>query len=153
MVCRGFSEVIGSWKMIEIRRPRIERMPLSGSVSRSCPSKMISPLGWDAADVSSRSTDSADTVLPEPDSPTSATVSPLAMENDTPFTARLVTLPERNATCRLRTSRRGAEAGAVFWVINFGPRWFGLPTPQHTPPTGTIPFRVMCPSSRRGKDS
>src|SRR5690606_6695647 len=52
--------------------------------------------------------DSADTVLPEPDSPTSATVSPLFTSNETPLTARFVVSPDRNATERSRTWTRGA---------------------------------------------
>ena len=40
--------------------------------------------------------ESAETVLPDPDSPTSATISPLAMLNDTPFTASMIVSPEWN---------------------------------------------------------
>jgi hypothetical protein len=47
--------------------------------------------------------ESADTDLPEPDSPTSASVSPLAMEKDTPSTAIDSRPPLRKPTARLET--------------------------------------------------
>ncbi len=37
MVKTGFSEVIGSWKIIEMWLPRMSRMSLAESASRSCP--------------------------------------------------------------------------------------------------------------------
>ena len=40
---KGFSEVIGSWKIIEMRRPRILRTSSSGNNRRSCPSNRTSP--------------------------------------------------------------------------------------------------------------
>ncbi len=43
MVCSGLSDVIGSWKMIEMRAPRTSRIWPSGTRSRSRPSKKISP--------------------------------------------------------------------------------------------------------------
>ena len=43
-VSAGLSEVIGSWKIIAMRLPRIARMPASSSFSRSSPSNRISPL-------------------------------------------------------------------------------------------------------------
>src|SRR5262245_9309241 len=52
--------------------------------------------------------DSAETVLPDPDSPTSATVSPLPIRKETPSTAFTVLPPERKCTDRLWTSTRGA---------------------------------------------
>src|SRR4029453_2547200 len=52
--------------------------------------------------------DSAETVLPDPDSPTSATVSPLPMRKETPSTAFTMWPPERKCTDRLRISTRGA---------------------------------------------
>ena len=89
MVCSGLSDVIGSWKIIEMRSPRMARMlgfvQLSGG---PCPRTRSRPSGARRTLGSSRRIDSAETVLPEPDSPTSATVSPLAMLNDTPLTTR-----------------------------------------------------------------
>ena len=47
----GLSEVIGSWKIIEMRRPRIERSWAAGALSKSTPSNIAVPLsmrpgGW-----------------------------------------------------------------------------------------------------------
>src|SRR5919197_5420274 len=52
--------------------------------------------------------DKAEAVLPEPDSPTRATVSRLPMVNETPLTAWLTVSPERKSTDKLRTSTRGS---------------------------------------------
>ena len=44
MVITGFSELIGSWKIIAMSRPRISGMSLRGSVSRFTPSNRMRPL-------------------------------------------------------------------------------------------------------------
>ena len=78
MVRIGLSDVIGSWKIIEMSRPRILRISSSSSVSKLRPSKLMRPLR-DARRYgrgSSRMIESAETDLPEPDSPTMATTSP-----------------------------------------------------------------------------
>ena len=96
MVWSGDRLVIGSWKIIAIRSPRIARItgpsrgrparsvlvPVAGSVSRTWPEMRArsgsSPMmAWPMVD------------LPEPDSPTIATVDPPATENETPSTARI----------------------------------------------------------------
>ena len=77
IVCSGLSEVIGSWKMIEMSLPRMPRISCSDSSSSSRPLKRMLPEGCDAVGYgSSFRIDSALTDLPEPDSPTSATHSP-----------------------------------------------------------------------------
>ncbi len=43
MVSTGLSEVMGSWKIMAMRLPRIWRISSSSSLRRSSPSKMISP--------------------------------------------------------------------------------------------------------------
>src|SRR5690606_25515542 len=48
------------------------------------------------------------TLLPEPDSPTIARVSPASTENDTPLTARAMPSRVRNSTRRSSTSSNGA---------------------------------------------
>ena len=49
MVCRGLSEVIGSWKMIEILLAADVAHGIgTGAFSRSLPPKTISPEGCDA---------------------------------------------------------------------------------------------------------
>ncbi len=73
----GFSEVIGSWKIIAIRLPRISRTASSLSPRISSPSKMISPVGIRAAGFGSRRMSASElTLLPQPDSPTTPSVSP-----------------------------------------------------------------------------
>ena len=76
MVSTGLRLVIGSWKIIAMWLPRTLRIASSGSVEQ------VAALEHDAALRCGRSTcgrsrmiDSAVTLLPEPDSPTIATVS------------------------------------------------------------------------------
>ena len=83
-VYSGFSAVIGSWKIMPMRAPRMPRISRSLFCIRSSPSKRIAPLVVAAS--TRRSTDSAVIDLPEPDSPTSANFSPAAIENDTSST-------------------------------------------------------------------
>jgi len=89
MESTGFSEVIGSWKIMAISRPRTRRISSSDSVSRSRPlNRTRPPTIRPAGTATSRMMDSALTLLPQPDSPTSATVSPSWMSQETPSTAR-----------------------------------------------------------------
>ena len=76
IVRTGLSEVIGSWKIMAISRPRMRRISSSERSSSSRPSKRMEPCVRAVPDGSSRITASADTDLPEPDSPTIATISP-----------------------------------------------------------------------------
>ena len=81
VICRpilstGLSEVIGSWKIMAISRPRMRRISSSESPSSSRPPKRIEPRVRAVPAGSSCMTASADTDLPEPDSPTIATISP-----------------------------------------------------------------------------
>ena len=77
MVNAGFRLVIGSWNTIAIWSPRSSRISLNDSDSRSRPSNITEPpVIRPGGDATSRITASDDTVLPEPDSPTSATTSP-----------------------------------------------------------------------------
>ena len=69
----GFSDVIGSWKIIEMSLPRIFSSSLSSSVARSRPSKrMREPSAIRPGRSIRRITESAVTDLPLPDSPTIA---------------------------------------------------------------------------------
>src|SRR3954453_21291809 len=52
-------------------------------------------------------------LLPEPDSPTMATVSPGATSRPTPFTACSTPSPVRKRTSRPRRERRGGATGQV----------------------------------------
>ena len=77
MGVRGSSDAYGSWKMICIRRRYgLRRAPLSFGMST--PSNMIVPDVGSMSRSSSRPT----VVLPQPDSPTSPSVSPRRISND-----------------------------------------------------------------------
>src|ERR1041385_6250942 len=110
MVCTGFSEVIGSWKIIEIRLPRYRRSSSFGIESRSSPSNTASPLMSILRPEFRPMIVRQVTLLPEPDSPTIASVLPFSTENDTPSTAR--TMPSSVWKCvrRSLTSRSANSA-------------------------------------------
>ena len=70
MVMRGFREVIGSWKIMEMSVPRIFSISRLERVSSSLPSKRMLPrirLRWGLC---KRRMDLAVMDLPQPDSPT-----------------------------------------------------------------------------------
>src|SRR5215471_10926124 len=69
---------------------------------------MLAPRTSRISPSSSFITERAVADLPEPDSPTSATVSPRRISNDTRSTARSWRVPWRKATERSRTSSSGA---------------------------------------------
>ncbi len=72
----GLREVIGSWKIIEMSRPRISRILSIEAERRSSPLKKIRPEGIAAGGVfRSRRTERAVMLLPHPDSPTSPRIS------------------------------------------------------------------------------
>ena len=102
MVCTGDSEVSGSWKIMAISLPRISRIrsPLASSAAMSTggrPSRRsnrMRPLTMrPVRRGSSRNTENAVTLLPQPDSPTTPSVLPAGTSSDTPSTAR--TTPSR----------------------------------------------------------
>ena len=99
----GFSDDEGSWKIIEIRRPRICRIRFGGSSSRFRPSNSRRPDVTTAVLGNSRRIDNPVTVLPQPDSPTMPTNSPPRTSSDTPSTARRVRRRVRNSTRRSST--------------------------------------------------
>ena len=73
----GFRDVIGSWKIVEIFAPRMPSQSLSVlSLVRSFPSNMTEPLVMEPLDSSIPVNVLVKTLLPEPDSPTMANVSP-----------------------------------------------------------------------------
>jgi hypothetical protein len=106
MVCTGFSAVIGSWKIMPMRLPRIWHICFSGRPTSSWPSSLMLPVTW-ALEGSSPMSDITVIDLPQPDSPTMPSVSPRSSENEMPRTAcagpRCVCRP----IWRLLTSRRG----------------------------------------------
>jgi hypothetical protein len=76
MVSTGFMLESGSWKIIAIFEPRILRSLSSGMPMSSRPSNIALPAVLLTRLGSTPSSDSADTLFPEPDSPTSPSVSP-----------------------------------------------------------------------------
>jgi hypothetical protein len=80
---RGFSEAKGSWKII-CRRRRSGRSSRRDWPTSSCPSKRtLPPLAGSSCRIALPTV-----VLPQPDSPTSASVRPRASSSETPSTAR-----------------------------------------------------------------
>ena len=73
----GFSDVIGSWKIIAISLPRIRRISFFDVLRRSLPWKSASPrtMRPGGCGISPRM-DIVLTLLPDPDSPTIPRVSP-----------------------------------------------------------------------------
>jgi len=102
MVINGLSAVMGSWNTMAMSPPRMPRISRSDKESRSRPRSRAWPLIL--ASPARRSRLKAVMVLPEPDSPTSASFSPGAMLKLTPRTTSL--LPKR--TDRSCTSSSGA---------------------------------------------
>jgi hypothetical protein len=114
-VSTGFSELIGSWKIIEISRPRISRRRAGELASRSSEPNPARPVTT-APGPSRPSSDIAVTLLPQPDSPTIASTSPRSRPKDTRSTA--CTAPssppkrtERSLTSRSAISGRSAGRG------------------------------------------
>ena len=83
MVSTGLRLVIGSWKIMAISLPRTSCIACSGNVRRSRPASLMLPWMRPLSSGISRMTERAVTLLPEPDSPTIATVSFAATSNDT----------------------------------------------------------------------
>ncbi len=92
-VKRGLSEAIGSCRIMAMRLPRMCRISAGDLASRSSPSKRIAPLTIRAAGGSNRRMVRASVVLPEPDSPTTPSVSPARSVSETSSTARTVRVP------------------------------------------------------------
>src|SRR2546423_6040366 len=79
---RGFSDAYGSWKIIIISR-RNGRISPRESLVMSCPRNWIEPPVGSSSFMMQR----AIVDLPQPDSPTTPSVSPSRIANDTPSTA------------------------------------------------------------------
>ena len=100
----GFSEVIGSWKIIEISLPRTFPSSRSESFVSSRPSKTIRLPGSMRPRSSSRPMiESAVTDLPLPDSPTTPSVPPAWSSKSTPSTARITPASVENDVRRFST--------------------------------------------------
>src|SRR5882724_3491656 len=83
MVITGLRLVIGSWKIMATSLPRTSRIVCSGIVRRSRPPSWMLPSMRPFCCGTRRMMESAVTLLPEPDSPTIATVCFAATSNDT----------------------------------------------------------------------
>src|SRR3954454_13641932 len=83
----GLSDVIGSWKTMAMSLPRTVRISLSGRSARLRPLNRISPAVIFPGVATSRMIDIAVTLLPHPDSPTSASASPRRTLKETLSTA------------------------------------------------------------------
>src|SRR3954447_19436060 len=125
----GFSEVIGSWKTAPRETLRTWRRTSGLALSRSVPATRARPLvrGCEASG-SRPSRARLSTLLPEPDSPTRPTISPLPISRSMPRTAS-IRLPLRvKATCRSRTSATRSSRGAAAATSGDVPRVAGLPS-------------------------
>ncbi len=87
IVSTGFIDVIGSWKIIAISRPRMRRSSESGSARRSRPPKVAVPRVTRPLRARMPRIASDVTLLPQPDSPTIPSVSPGAISKEMPLTA------------------------------------------------------------------
>ena len=108
MVSTGLRLVIGSWNTMPIRRPRTRRSASPVSGRRSVPPRQTTlPCSMRPGGGMSCSSARLVRLFPEPDSPTSATVSPCPTVNETPSTG--CTRPWRpgKLTRRSRTSSSG----------------------------------------------
>ena len=101
----GFSEVIGSWKIMATLLPRTSRICFSGIFTSSLPSSVTVPRTTWPTFGSSFMIDSPTVLLPHPDSPTRPRHSPSATENDTPSTAPTFAVRRWNSVRRSTTSR------------------------------------------------
>ena len=101
---RGLSETIGSWNTMPMPAPRISRIFAGSALTRSVPLKRIRLSGVAMKGGGRRpSTERAAMVLPEPDSPTSASISPAGREKERPSTTV-------RPACPMRTERFSTES-------------------------------------------
>src|SRR5712671_1638369 len=107
-VYTGVSAVIGSWKIIAISPPRTPRISRCESRITSRPRSSTSPSTTAFGSRISRITAIIETVLPDPDSPTTPTTSPSPTESERRSTARTIPFSVRNETRRSRTSSNGS---------------------------------------------
>ena len=108
----GLSEVCGSCSTMEMRRPRISRISAGVRSRMFSPPSSTSPLMVRAPPLgSSRISDSAVRLLPQPDSPTRPSTSPRFSEKLTPSTAFTTPRRRKKWVCRSRTSRTVSPGG------------------------------------------
>src|SRR5215212_7668557 len=110
IVWTGFSDVIGSWKIIAMSLPRMSRRRLFGAVIRSSPLKSASPLVIALFFAFRPMIVRHVTLLPEPDSPTMPSVLPFSTSKLTPSTALTMPSSVRKCVRRSFTSRRATSS-------------------------------------------
>src|SRR4030043_75990 len=114
IVNTGLSEVIGSWKIMEMSFPLTLSIFFSSSSIRSLPSKRSSPLTILPGGIGiSLRRERPVTLFPHPDSPTRLRISPGKISKLTSSTALTTPSSVKNWVVRERTSQRG------FFISNF----------------------------------
>ena len=107
----GFSDVIGSWKIIDTRSPRTSSNCLDDNPNRSMPSNRICPDRIRPGGCGTNPITAIDvTVLPDPDSPTIPNVSPAPTWNDTSSTTVDQPTSVKNSTVKFSTVNTGSPA-------------------------------------------
>src|SRR5437763_835107 len=104
---KGFSDVNGSWNTAPISRPRTLRIDAYGSLSMRRPDSRISPLAIRPGGSMRPMIAAPVSDLPAPDSPTTPSTSPSAIEKLTSLTATSVPRRVGNSTHNARTSSSG----------------------------------------------
>ncbi len=121
---------------MEISFPRTWHISLSESGTRSLPRNRMHPSSISAGGAGrSFRMDSAVTVFPHPDSPTSPSVSPGNRENETPNRARTFPFSVRKETVRSLTERRSELTAISSCAMEPGHDVF----PTWCTPVGTLP--------------
>ena len=112
----GFSELIGSWKIMPMCRPWRRRQAAGASPRKPWPSKRPSPATQRTPAGSSPAIASAVSDLPLPDSPTTASVCPRCRSKSTPSTSAAPSPRSRRSP---RTCSNGAptDAGPLPWDV------------------------------------
>jgi hypothetical protein len=115
MVRTGLRLVIGSWKIIETWSPRTLRIASSSRVVNSLPLSLMLPSIRPLAVGTRRMMERAVTLLPEPLSPTTATVSRASMVKETALTTGFQTSSTRNEVVSRSMARTGVTARPGAW--------------------------------------
>ena len=100
---RGLSEEIGSWKIIWTCVRSVRRSPRLSDVSSVSPNTILPEVAFSTWTMARPVVD-----FPQPDSPTSPSVSPWCRLKVMPATACTVALPRPKETCRSSTESSGS---------------------------------------------
>src|SRR6266567_6515321 len=147
----GLSAVIGSWKIMPIRAPRILRIAARDFARMSSPSSSTRPpatVNWRGG--SSAMMAWAVTDWPEPDSPSTHTISPGLTAKDTFSTALIRSAPPGRRTVRPCTSSTGF-ALAVICMSSFACRHLHPPCKFRVEPVAQAVAQHIDGKHRQGK--